>query len=567
MKLKIGRKRQLAGILVVCLLHAACSRVGPSSSSPDSSMTGGESAVSFPPTLAAGSVQGKLQPVTFSLFVNYDWYSAPMWSERPQAKWISDNFKVSVVPIQSNGAASQKLNTMIVSGELPEVIVTDRGKDVERLQKMGKLVALDPYLEKYPEFVRTVGEKNLNMLRSEDGKLYQIPNWFINGNNGTGNAAFLVQKKVYQELGSPKLETWDDLEAYAKLVKSNYPDMQPLEFGEIRDAAEVQMFGFLYSGAAEGRTPAFISPGAGQVFGVPIGDRLTSIYQDPAFRDAALEANRLYRAGVAPEDLFTETRDQILEKLMSGKIAVFGAYDAVVERIGREANNLLQSKDADNGYQVIPPLHKAGVDGSKIYPSGYYTTGWNVNVITTSAKNPEAIFAYMNWASSPEGQRILFFGPPGLFYDKVENGVPIPNEAYLNRDSKKYDELRLGEFNWNGNTTYIDSVKTAREKLLPRKAQDWTTMAQAEVSFKTSMNLTAFSNLDPAPGSEEGIILQHLKEQFKRLVPKLFFASGENEVLSLIQQADQEAARLGYDKVLKWKEAKWHDNERKLSGR
>ncbi|MEK4047019.1 hypothetical protein NSU18_25750 [Paenibacillus sp. FSL H8-0048] len=63
---------------------------------------------------------------------------------------------------------------MIVSDQLPDVLVMDRGKDVERLQKAGELVALDSYLEQYPEFVQTVGEKTLNMLRSEDGRLYQI---------------------------------------------------------------------------------------------------------------------------------------------------------------------------------------------------------------------------------------------------------------------------------------------------------------------------------------------------------------------------------------------------------
>ncbi|WP_426448404.1 extracellular solute-binding protein [Paenibacillus sp. S-38] len=561
MKVNINARLLAAGMLGTSLILSACSGEGEQAQKPQETAPAQTTAPA-----EGGSIQSRVKPAEFSLYVNYDWYTAPAWAERPHGKWITENLKVSLKPIQSNGAAAQKLNAMIVSGDLPDVVVLDRGKDVERLQKAGKLVALDPYLAKYPEFVKNVGEKNLNMLRSADGKLYQIPNWYINGGKGNGNAAYLVERKIHKALGSPKLETWDDVEAYLKLVKEKYPDVIPLDFGEIRDGADVQMLGMLYSGAADDRTPAFQSPGSGQVFGVPKDGRLTSIYQDEAFREAALVSSRWFRQGLTSQDLFTQTRDQILEKLKTGKIAVFGAYDAVVEGIGREANNLLKAKDPQDGYDVIWPIHKAGVSKDKVFPSGYNTLGWNVNVITTKAKDPEAIFSYMNWATSPEGQQILFYGPPGLFYDKVDGGVPIPNEAYIKRDPKKYDELKIGEFNWNGNTAYVDSTKGQREKLLPEAAQDWTTQSQANVSFKTSKDMTEFSNLDPVPNSEEGIILQRLKDHYKQTVPKIFFAKSDEEVKALIAEADQEAAKLGYEKLLQWKTGQWQANLKKLQG-
>ncbi len=560
MKMKKEYKLLMSGLLSTAVLLSGCSKEEEAPITTTSNTPASEKG-------DVSDIQAKVKPVEFSLYVNYDWYTSPTWLERPQGKWITDNLKVKVEPVQSNGAAAQKLNAMIVSGNLPDVIVLDRGKDFERLQSAGKLVALDPYLEKYPEFVKTIGEETLNMLRSSDGKLYQIPNWYISGNNGNGNGAYLVEKKIYKALGSPKLETWEDLEAYLKLVKEKYPSIVPLDFGEVRDGADVQMLGMLYSGADNDRTPAFISPGAGQVFGVPSGNELISVYKDPAFKDAALFSSKLFRESLTSKDLFVQTRDQVLEKLKKGKIAVFGAYDSVVEGIGREANNQLKAVDPEDGYDVIWPVHKSSVDKNKVFPSGYNTLGWNVNVITTAAKDPEAIFSYMNWATSPEGQQVLFFGPQGLFYDKVENGVPIPNEAYIKRDPKKYDELKIGEYNWYGNTSYVDTAKAAREKLLPTEAQDWTTLAQANVSFKTSKNMTEFSNLDPAPNSEEGIILQRLKDQYRQVVPKILFAKSDEEVNTLIAQADQEATRLGYDKVLKWKTAKWQENLNRINNK
>lgn len=573
------RKKSLQGMLAatmgLALTLTACASNSGGNASPSadasvspsaqSTASATASAADSSPSAAQG-VAAKVKPVTFTQYVNYDWYTAPTWAERPHAKWITDNLGVTVEPVQSNGAAANKLNSMIVSKQLPDAIVLDRGKDVERLVTADQLVALDPYLEKYPEFVETVGEQTLNMLRSSDGKLYQLPNWFISGDNGNGNAAYIVNKKIYKALGSPALETWDQLEAYLKLVKEKYKDVVPLDFGEIRDG-ESQMLGMLYSGAGDDRTPSLISAGSGAVFGIPSGDKLASAYQDPAFESAALYASRLFREGLTSKDAFTQTRDQILEKLKNGKIAVFGAYDSVVEGIGREANNNLKAKDPEDGYEVIWPVHADGVDKNKVYPSGYNTLGWNVNVITKNAKDPEAIFSYMNWGVSQEGQQVFFFGPPGLFYDKVEDGVPIPNDAYINRDPKKYDELKIGEFNWYGNTSYVDGTKAKREQLLPQEAQDWTTIAQSTVAFKTSKNITEFSNLDPVPNSEEGIIMQRLRDQYKQVIPKLIFAKSDDEVKKLIGEAQAEADKLGYQKVLDWKTARWQENLKQMGAK
>ncbi|MNN21342.1 hypothetical protein D3C81_1346590 [compost metagenome] len=267
------------------------------------------------------------------------------------------------------------------------------------------------------------------------------------------------------------------------------------------------------------------------------------------------------REGWTSQDAFTQTRDQIKEKLKNGKIAVFAAYDSVAETLGREANNYMSSKDPNDGYIAIWPVHDEGVDKNKVYPTGYNALGWNVNVITTNAKDPEAIFAFMNWAISKEGQRIFFFGPEGLYYDEVdEDGVPIPNDAYINRDQKKFDELKIGEFNWYGNTSYIDTVKGKRELLLPSEAQDWTTVAQTTVSFKTSMNVTEYSNLEPLPNSKEGIIMQRLRDHYKQIIPKIVFAKSEEEAKKFIEEAKTESVKLGYSEILEWKTAKWQEN-------
>ena len=117
------------------------------------------------------------------------------------------------------GAHTQKLSAMMASDDLPDMIWTDRNHpDMERLRKEGKLVAYDDYLDKYPNLKTWMGD--LNMLRSDDGKLYMFPNWY--SSNPYGNAGYVVNKKIYKELGEPPLETTDDLYDYLVKVKDKY---------------------------------------------------------------------------------------------------------------------------------------------------------------------------------------------------------------------------------------------------------------------------------------------------------------------------------------------------------
>jgi len=95
---------------------------------------------------------------------------------------------------------------MIAGDDLPDFIWLDRGSDVERLREAGALVPFDDYLDKYPNLKEWAGEDILNMLRSEDGKLYQFPNWY--SSEPFGNAGYVVNKEIHDALGAPELKTF-----------------------------------------------------------------------------------------------------------------------------------------------------------------------------------------------------------------------------------------------------------------------------------------------------------------------------------------------------------------------
>src|SRR5690606_33276926 len=49
-------------------------------------------------------------PVDFSYYVHYDWWTTEPWGVNPNSKWVQENLQVNVKPIQSGGAAEQKLS-------------------------------------------------------------------------------------------------------------------------------------------------------------------------------------------------------------------------------------------------------------------------------------------------------------------------------------------------------------------------------------------------------------------------------------------------------------------------
>lgn len=493
------------------------------------------------------------EPLTFSFYGNYDWWTTEPWGVNPNSKWVLDNLKVTVDPIQSGGAAAQKLSTMIASKELPDAIMMDRGTDVERLRAAGALVPLDDYIDKYPNLKKWAGEETLNMLRSSDGKIYQFPNWYTA--NPTGNGGWFINSKIYKELGSPKLETFDDLYAYLKQVHEKYPDIVPLEVGREADGVNV-----MFAGWAENNPNSYT-----WMRSYPENNQMVSIYKNTAWIENMKYASKLFREGLITQDAMTQKEDQVKEKLATGRVAVFVSGDA--SNFGREGNNAWKSKDPEGGYTYIWPIVKEGVDKNKVYPNGYNALGWNVDVITTSAKNPEGIFAYLDWMTGEEGQRVMFFGPQGLYWDKYdEDGAPIPNDKWFSTSQEVKDKDKLESYVWAGNAAFVDRSKIKIELTLPEEQRNWGAMMQYNIGWKTSYNNTQFNNIDPDPESDEGIIAQQVNDVSKEYFGKILFAKNDEEVISLIQSVEKETNKLGYDKVLAFKTEKWQENLAKMKG-
>ncbi|MFB0843832.1 extracellular solute-binding protein [Paenibacillus oleatilyticus] len=494
------------------------------------------------------------EPVSFTLFGNYGWYTMPPWGKDVFSKHVQEQYKINITAINAGGNAEAKLSTMIVSKDLPDVIWGDRDK-FERLRENGVLVPLDPYLDKYPNLKKWAGDEILNMLRSKDGKLYMFPNWYTN--KPTGNAGYVVNKKIYEELGKPKLETTDDLYNYLKLVKEKYPNIIPFEPGQAKEGKGVDL---LFSAFAENNPASY----AGTLRAVPKDGKFTSLFADPVYKEAMVFVNKLHREKLMTQDALTQTVDQVREKLNTGRVAVYA--DITATDYASKADAELSKSDPNAGYFMIWPIHKPGLDKNKIMVAHYDRLGWNAAAITATAKDPEKIFAVLDWMTSPDGMRQIVWGPEGMYWKGLDSeGLPNLTDKFFSEPAERTKNMNAtNDLQFVGNSTYNDKIKVKAELSLPEEKRSWETKYQDAITWKTHMDLTAMRGIEPPQDSPEGIIRERWIELYKKVRAQAILAKSEQEVIEIIDKGEKDAQTLGIEKLNEYLTKRWKENEEKM---
>jgi len=499
------------------------------------------------------------EPLKFSYYVNYGWAAPIGYGSDATTKWLKEEKKIDIEEVSSNGNAEQKFGTMVASNQFPDVIQLDRGsKEFNSLVENGKLVALDEYLDKYPELKSLLDPETINTLRSPDGKLYAIPNWFNSKKNTekSNNSGWLVNRKIHKELGSPALETFDDLYNFLTQVKAKYPDITPIDTGTVSDG-NLMLQNFIYVGHGDyrGAVPNSVTRDGGRANLET--KTVESLFDDPAYKESWQFVNKLFREKLLSQDALTQKAEQFTEKLNSGKIAILAINDAT--GYGKAANTAL----GENGYDAIPLIHKPGA--ANVSNSGYGTLGWNLVTITTSAKEPERIFEYLDWWASKEGQRIMSFGPPGLLYDEVdENGAPIDNEKAKSMSDEEKAALKL--FSWRPLGTWNNSVVTNAKASQDPNNVPWDLAAgRLYAASNADINADQFNNFKSYdPNSDAGVAAQKIVQIGVEMHAKLLFAKTDDEFEKEYEAYRKKVEDAGYQAVLDFQTKTWEENRKKM---
>lgn len=554
MKSKNSLLKALAAVMAASMILtvAGCGGGGNSSTaeSSTSSKTESSAAESTGGDDASSEVTGSsgpddtTEPYEFDAYYSYQGSVKP-WGEDAASKYMNEKFNIKVNYSCPEADADSKLNLMISSDDLPDVIILDRNANWLKLINLGKLVDINTLKYEGCSFDEDILESTQKLL-SVNGGLYGIPNWARKGATG-GNMSWMVNHDVYEQLGSPELKTLDDLhqfmlDAKDKGVKTS-DDQSIFPWLPRQDDNGFYTVSAIYRSYGN---PNLIDTYWSQAD----NDVKLAVYDDNYI--AALKiANQWYKEGLFPETTYTDSNDQFTEKLANGRAAI--TYYDFSQDDTNHFRTLLQEKDG-NTYDLLgwelkdSPIYPAADGVDYVYGEEGGTVGWNVNCITTKAENPQRIFDLYTWMLTKDGSINMMYGPEGgLWEGKDEEGNPILKkpEEELTSDEKN----AAGCWFWSqpAHSDNVDLTKYAVNEQQPEGSRSWVITIQDHVftpedsihpaipgqKFLTDENTGLSLEIDPT--DDLGMARQAITDECKMRIPQIIMASDDATFDKLVQ--------------------------------
>lgn len=554
MKSRNSLLKALAAVMAASMILTVAGCGGGGNSSTSGSSTSSKTESSAAESTSGGddssATTGSSGPDDTTEHYEFDAYysyqgSVKPWGEDAASKYMNDKFNITVNYSCPEADADSKLNLMISSDDLPDVIILDRNANWLKLISLGKLVDINTLKYEGCSFDEDILESTQKLL-SVNGGLYGIPNWARKGATG-GNMSWMVNHDVYEQLGSPELKTLEDLHQFMLDAKDK----------GVKTSDDQSIFPWLprnddngfYTVSAIYRS--YGNPNLVDTYWSQADNDIKLAVYDDNYIAALKLANQWYKEGLFPETTYTDSTDQYTEKLSNGRAAVL--YYDFSQDDTTHFRTLLQEKDG-NTYDLLgwelkdSPIYPAADGVDYVYGEEGGTVGWNVNCITTKAENPQRIFDLYTWMLTKDGSINMMYGPEGgLWEGKDENGNPILKkpEEELTSDEKN----AAGCWFWSqpAHSDNVDLTKYAVNEQQPEASRSWVISIQDHVftpedsihpaipgqKFLTDENTGLSLEIDPT--DDLGMARQSITDECKMRIPQIIMASDDATFDKLVQ--------------------------------
>ena len=309
---------------------------------------------------------------------------------------------------------------MITGGELPDFICGGSGQS--QLYDADVLVALDDYLDDYPNIKNFFTQQQWDQLRQDDGHIYWIPQFSnIKGEEKVcthNDEVFWIQARVLKWADYPEIRTMDQ---YFDLIE-RYNEANPtMEDGTENIPYTILCDDWRYFCLEN--APQFLDgyPNDGSCIVDP--ETLTVI--DYNTTDTAVKyfqkLNEEYQKGIVDPESFTQTYDEYIAKLSTGR--VLGMIDQWWDFAYTAGDAIKQAGLDAQGCDYIPlPIT---IDES--VKNQWHCSGGVLNVsdglaITTSCEDVEAALQFVDDLLSQDIHNLRFWGVEGVDYNVDDNG-------------------------------------------------------------------------------------------------------------------------------------------------
>ena len=417
--------------LATALVSAGCGLKEGSGGSGASEDEGGEEGKQ---TAFEGAGDAKEETVQFDWYVNFSWFNTD-WGQNEVSRAITEKTGVSIDFISPSGNEAEKLNALMASGSLPDLITIGWWEPQVNDMIQGNMVyALNELADNYDmHFYEVADPQAVSWYTQPDGNLYGYPNSSITPedvkhNKKIGsNQTFLVRKDIYEAIGCPDMTTTEGFEEAVKKAKAMFPEVDgkpliPIGAHIFDDTGNVSFDQYLQNFLA-----------------IPMekDGRLYDRNTDPEYIRWLKMFRKLNQEGYLSTDIFIDQRVQMEEKLAQGRYfcMLYQYTDMTAQQ------KTLYANDPNSIYIAVDgPKNISGADYT--LPSGT-VSGWTLTMISKNCRDPEKAIRFLDYLISEEGQKMVYLGVEGKTYDMVD-GKPVIREEVrdlLRTDRARYDEI------------------------------------------------------------------------------------------------------------------------------
>lgn len=343
-------------------------------------------------------------------------------SNTPVLKEIEKMTNTKITIVQApNGQGNEKLNLLISSGDVPEIIKAN-DKIINKYGIEGAIYSLEDIIGKQMPIAKQKLSKDvINKLKASDNKLYTLP--LI---RDTGYGAFFVREDWLKKLNLNPPKTLDEYYAMLKAFTENDPD------GD----GKKDTFG-----TALGNTLSGFELISGP-FGIPAAEWFPQndgsvVYSavNPKMKDALAFAAKLYKEGIIDPEFSTQQTPQYEEKVTNNHYGLIYNWSSGAMRL----EGILKKTVPDAKYVVLnvptAPGVSKGISGVSTIVEGTNEKSINGFVaISKNAKDVGKVAKFLDWFFTDESATVVTYGMEGKHYT-LENGKPKFKPEYYGAEN------------------------------------------------------------------------------------------------------------------------------------
>ncbi len=320
---------------------------------------------------------------------------------------------------QPVGSGLEPLNTLLASGQLPDIMVTDFASAPGGVQKMvddGVIIELDDYIDAYAPNFKKFLEENPDVdkqIKSDDGHYYFFP--FVRGDERlTASQGLVLRKDMLDKAGLDVPVTIDD---WTEVLRAFKAQGATAPFSTSNFMWDEVATGFI-CGAYGVRGDWYVDNGEAK-FGF--------------MEDGMIEAVKLYKSWY-DEGLLDHNIVAVAD--LDGQVFQ-GQTAATILWAGGGIGKYMNAKPTPSFDLVAAPaavLEEGQVSnfGSK----GFLYGGSNNAYITTQCKNIELAMRLIDYNFSEAGHNLFNFGIEGESFNWVD-GYPAYTDVILKNEEGK----------------------------------------------------------------------------------------------------------------------------------